>query len=540
MHSSHDSQVLALVLVLLTVLVLTWFARWSRVAPPIVLLLGGVALAFVPWIDSVRMSPDLVLLLFLPALLFYESLTTSLREIRTNLKMVLPLSIVLVLGTAAAVAAVGHSLGLSWPVAWVLGAVVAPTDATALTTLAGRMPHRTLTTLRAESLINDGTALVLFAVAVAVAAGEQAFSWGTALGGFGLSFVGGTAVGLLVAWLAFQARRISHRALPENGIYVITPFVAFLLAEQIHASGVLAVVTCGLMLIHACPQLGSSWSRLQTRAFWQLTAFLLNGTLFVLVGLQMPDALHALSSYPPGEALRDTLLISATVIGIRLILLTPMPYVIKAVKRRTRQQTCHTNARHYLLISWSGFRGGVSLAAALAVPMTQVDGTLLPGRDLIVVATSGVILTTLLVQGLTLPAVLRWARLPNDGVEAREEALLANRAATEAALAALPAIATRLQVPASVHERVRADHEEHLHCLTHHPAAEHDGAAAEGLSGHTSEADRLRAALLTQKRAAIVRLRNSRSIDDIVVDRELARLDAEELRLTPPPTAAAE
>jgi len=534
MHSPHELQVM--VLVLAAVLVLTWFARRSRVAPPIVLLVGGVALAFVPWTGGVGLSPELVLL-FLPPLLFFEALTTSLREIRANLRMVLLLSIVPVLSTAAAVAVVGHALGLSWPAAWVLGAVVAPTDATAVGALAGRMPHRTLTTLRAESLINDGTALVLFSVAVAVATGERAFSWGNVLGSFGLAFLGGAAAGLLVGRLATRARRISVHVLPENGIYVLAPFVAFLLGEQIHASGVLAVVVCGLVLVHASPRLGSGWSRLQTHAFWQLTAFLLNGALFVLVGLQLPDALHSLSSDSTGRVLRDTLLISATVIGIRLLLLNTLPYIIRAV-RGPKHRTCRRDARHHLLIAWSGFRGAVSLAAALAVPATLVDGSPFPGRDLIIVVTSGVILTTLLVQGLTLPTVVRWARLPEDGVEVGE-ALLAKRAATEAGLAALPAIATRLRAPASVIDRVRADHEDHLHSLDHPVATEHD-VAVTGPSGHTSGTDRLRAALLAHKRAAIVRLRDSRSIDDMVVHRELARLDAEELVLSPPPATAAD
>jgi monovalent cation/hydrogen antiporter len=533
MHSPYELQVL--VLVLAAVLMLTWLARRSRVAPPIVLLVGGVALAFVPWTGVAGLSPQL-LLLFLPALLFAEALTTSMRETRANLRLVLLLSIVLVLGTAAAVAAVGHALGLDWPVAWVLGAVIAPTDATAVGALAGRMPHRTLTTLRAESLINDGTALVLYSIAVDVATGERAFSWAGVLGSFGMSFVGGAAVGLLVGRLAIRVRTISDHVLPENGIYVLTPFVAYLLAERLNASGVLSVVVCGLVLVHACPRQGTGWSRLQTRAFWQLTAFLLNGALFVLLGRQLPDALHVLSSYPPWRAVRDTLLISATVIGTRLGLLHTVPCTIRAMRRPKRRRH-RENARHQLPMAWSGFRGGVSLAAALAVPVTVADGSPFPGRDLIVVITSGVILTTLLLQGLTLPAVLRWARLPEDGV-ALGEALRAERAAAEAGLAAMPALATQLHTPAAVLDRVRADHEDHLRSLIRPAAAEHDDAVTR-LRGHRSEADRLRAALLAHKRAAIVRLRDSRAIDDVVAHRELARLDAEELRLTPSPAATA-
>jgi CPA1 family monovalent cation:H+ antiporter len=539
MQNPHWLQVL--VSVLAAVLVLTWLGRRLGVAPPIVLLLGGVPLAFVPWIGTGGLLlPGVVLLLFLPALLFSEALTTSLREIRANLRIVLLSSILLVLATAGAVAAVGHALGLSWPVAWVLGAVVAPTDATVVAALAGRMPRRTLTTLRAESLINDGTALVLFAVAVAVATGAQRFTWGNALGSFAISYLGGTGVGVLVAWLAIRARRISHDTLPENGINVLTPFAAFLLAEQVHASGVLAVVVCGLALSHVSPHLGSSRSRLQTRGFWQLSTFLLNGALFVLVGLQLPDALHDLasSSYSLGQGLRDALLVSATVIGTRLVWFNTVPYLVRALDRRPQQRSLRIGARHRVPLAWAGFRGGVSLAAALAVPTTLVNGSRFPGRDLIVIITFGVILVTLLVQGLTLPAVLRWARLPDDGAEAREQRL-AEHASAAAGLAALPPTAARLGVPRSVADRVHADHEDHLHTLADPATAGHDIAVA-GPNRHHHHDHRLRFALLPHKRAAIVRLRDSGTIDNIVLQRELARLDAEELRMSPPPAREAE
>jgi Na+/H+ antiporter len=537
MQNPHGLQVL--VLVLAAVLVLTWLARRLRVAPPIVLLLGGVLLAFAPWMRGVLLSPGVVLLLFLPALLFSEALTTSLREIRANLRMVLLSSILLVLATAATVAAVGHGLGLRWPVAWVLGAVVAPTDATALAAVAGRMPRRTLTRLRAESLINDGTALVLFAVAVAVATGAQAFSWGNVLASFANSYLGGTVAGLLVASLAFWARRISHDTLPENGIYVLTPFAAFLLAEQIHASGVLAVVVCGLALSHVSPHLGSGRSRLQTRGFWQLTTFLLNGALFVMVGLQLPDALHhlALSSYSLGQGVRAALLVSAAVIGTRLLWFNTVPYLVRVLDRRPQQRERRIAARQRVPLAWAGFRGGVSLAAALAVPMTLVDGSRFPARDLIVIVAFGVILVTLLVQGLTLPAVLRWARLPDDGAEAREQQL-AEQATAEAGLVALPPTAARLGIPRAVADRVRASHEEHLGTLAD-PATAGHAAAAGGRNRHHHD-HRLRRALLPDKRAAIIRLRDSGAIDGIVLQRELARLDAEELRLSPPQTSEAE
>jgi Na+/H+ antiporter len=521
----HALQVL--VTVLTAVLVLSRLARFLRAPAPVVLLLGGVPLAFLPWTADVTLPPEVVLLLFLPALLYWESLTTSLREIRSNLRVVVLSSVVLVLVTAGTVAVVGHALGLSWPVAWVLGAVVAPTDATAVAAVARGMPRRTLTILRAESLVNDGTALVVFAIAVAAATGAEQFTWLGAGGRFLLSYAGGAVAGLAVAWLAARARRIMRDPLLENTISVLTPFAAFLLAEELHASGVLAVVVCGLALSQAGPRTVSARTRLQARAFWQVTTFLLNGALFVLVGMQLRGALAGLHDHGLAEAVRDAALVALTVIGTRLLWSYTTPYLIRALDRRPAQRLRRVGARQRLATAWSGFRGGVSLAAALAVPLVLVDGTPFPGRDLIVVVTFGVILVTLLVQAPTLPAVLRFSRLPEDESEAQEEAL-AHRSAAEAGLAALPATAARLGVAPAVVEHVRADYEERLHALADpgEPDTDPDPARSE-----QADHRRLRHALLAEKRAAVVALRDAGRIDDIVLRRVQAGLDAEEVRL---------
>jgi monovalent cation/hydrogen antiporter len=522
-QDAHALQ--ALVVIGAAVIGFSWLATRLRVAAPIVLLLGAVPLALVPWTSHVLLAPEVVLLLFLPALLYWESLTTSLREIRANLRVVVMSSVLLVLATAGTVAVVGHALGLSWPVAWVLGAVVAPTDATAVAAVAGRMPRRILTTLRAESLINDGTALVVFALAVAVATGAEQFSWPSALGAFALSYVGGAAAGLAVAWLAIRGRRLmANNPLLENGISVLTPFAAYLLAEEVHASGVLAVVVCGLTLSQIGPRTIGARTRVQARAFWQVTTFLLNGTLFVLVGLQLRGAVEGLTSVSPAGAAVAALLVALTVIGTRLVWVNTTPYLIRALDRRPQQRLRRLNARQRFPSGWAGFRGGVSLAAALAVPLS------VPGRDLVVIITFGVILVTLLVQGLTLPAVLRWARLPDDGAEAREQAL-AERAAAEAGLAALPDVADRLGVAPAVAERVRVDYEEHIHTLVAPPSAHEDPAVAAERADH-QDYERLRLALLADKRRALLRLRDAREIDDIVLRRVQAQLDAEEVRLT--------
>jgi CPA1 family monovalent cation:H+ antiporter len=410
--------------------------------------------------------------------------------------------------------------------------VLAPTDATAVAAVARHMPRRQITMLRAESLINDGTALVVFAIAVKVATGEAHFGLAGAVGAFVLSYLGGGLIGLLVAWLTVRARKVMHDPLLENTVNALAPFTAFLLAEEIHASGVLAVVVCGLTLSQVNPRLVPANTRVRSRAFWQLATFLLNGGLFVLVGLQLRDAVTNLFSYTVTEAVFYSLLISAVVIGTRLVWMYTVPYVVRALDRRPQQRLRRLRARHRLPIAWSGFRGGVSLAAALAVPVTTTDGSPFPGRDLIIVITFGVILVTLLVQGLTLPAVLRWARFPDDDAEDAERQL-AERTATEAAIAALPETAARLQVSDEVAERLRGELEERLADLADQ-SDEADGDDAEAGSTTRSpreEYRRLHRALLDAKRAALVRLRDARLIDDIVLRRVQARLDAEEVRL---------
>jgi len=525
MVGMQDASALQVVVLLgVSVLALTWLARKIRVAAPIVLLVGGVPLAFVPWLADVHLPPDIVLLIFLPALLYWESLNTSLREIRANLRAVLNDSILLVLATAGAVAIAGHAFGLSWPVAWVLGAVVAPTDATAVTAVTavtGRLPRRQLTMLRAESLINDGTALVVFTIAVQVATGRGHFGWAGVVGRFALSYVGGAAVGLLVAWLTARVRKLMHDPLLENTVNLLAPFVAFLLAEEIHASGVLAVVVCGLTLSQLNPRLVPARTRVPSRAFWQLSTFLLNGTLFVLVGLQLRGAVASLVSSSVPGAVAAAVLVIAVVIGVRLLWMYTIPYLIQLVDRRPSQRARRIGARQRLPLAWCGFRGAVSLAAALAVPVTVADGSPFPGRDLIIFVTFAVILVTLLVQGLTLPAILRWARLPTDHGEFAERQL-AERTAAEAGLAALPAVAARLGVSDEAVERLRAELEERLADL---------GDEVEEPSPR-EDYRRLHAALLPDKRAALVRLRDARLIDDIVLRRVQARLDAEEVRLS--------
>jgi monovalent cation/hydrogen antiporter len=500
-------------------------ARRARIAPPIVLLVCGLLLGFVPALRQVHLPSEAVLLLFLPALLYWESLTTSLREIRSNLRVIVLSSTLLVIATAAAVAVAAHAFGMPWGPAWVLGAALAPTDATAVGVLARALPRRTVTTLRAESLINDGTALVVFSLAVGITVGADHLSALNVSGRFLLSYGVGALAGFVTAWVATRARRRLDDPLQENLVVLLTPFTAFLLAEVAHASGVLAVVVCGLIMSQVGPRVGRADTRQQMTAFWSLATFLLNGALFVLVGMEVQSAARGLTSVDVTRALLAVAGISAVVVGTRFVWMFTTPYVIRALDRRPQQRLRRVGARGRTVSAMSGFRGAVSLALALAVPARTSSGAPFPDRDLIVFVTAGVVAVTL-VQALLLPRVVRWARLPQD-TSVDEERRLAATLAAEEALAALPKTAAELGTDPDVVERTRLEYEEHLGVL----AADGED-EDEPVRRHDQQYSALRLALLGHKRATLLRLRDEQRIDDIVLRHFQTKLDMEEVRLT--------
>lgn len=512
-----------IVVVLVTLLAGSALGRRLGVAPPLVLLVAGLALGFLPVFRGLTVPPELVLMVVLPALLYWESLTTSLREIRANLRVIVLVSIVLVVLTAGAVAVVLHALGLPWGPAWILGGVLAPTDATAVAGVARGMPRRTLTTLRAESLVNDGTALVIYAIAVHAVA--EPVTGGYLASRFAVSYLGGAAAGVVVWWLAVHLRERAREPLQQSVISLLTPFAAFLLAELVHASGVLAVVVAGLLISQSGPRLIPAAARVQSQSFWAVVSHVLNGGLFVLVGIQLVTAADGLSSAGTWQAVGWTGAAFVAVIGTRLLWFHTTPYLIRAIDRRPVQRTRRVSWRHRMPGAWAGFRGAVSLAAALGVPETTGAGDPFPGRDVIVFVTGGVILATLLVQGLTLPAVVRWARLPADDA-LEDERHKAEKVATRAALEALPVEAERLGVDDRVVRKLEAEFRLHAEALEQTDGDTDDGRVRE------ADFDALRLAVLAHKRAAVVQLRDDQHIDDIVLREVQAQLDAEEVRLT--------
>jgi CPA1 family monovalent cation:H+ antiporter len=526
---------LELVVVLgVTILLCNLAAGRLRVAPPILLLACGALLGFVPDLRAVQLPPEVVLLLFLPALLYWESITISLQEIRSNLRGVVLLGTLLIIVTAGAVAVAVHALGLPWPVAWVLGAAVAPTDATAVGEFAKSLPHRDVTVLRAESLVNDGTALVVYGLAVGVTTGSEHLSFPHVGWLFVLAYGGGALSGVLVAYVVAPIRKRLEDRLLNNVAILVTPFAAYLLAESIHASGVLAVVTCGLIMGQLGPRVGRADTRQQTESFWSLSTFVLNGALFVLVGLDTQSAARGLSGTTLAKDVGMVGVVAVTLVVVRFIFLYVTAHLIRLIDRRPQQLLRRVSNKSRVVSAMAGFRGAVSLAVALSVPEVLDSGAAFPNRDTIIFVTFGVIVVTLVVQGLLLPPIVRWADLPQD-TRISQEHQLANTVAAEEALAALPDVAETLDTDPHIVERLRREYDKHLRVLRANAnAAGTDGEGVEDEEAlrYDQQYTELRLAMLARKRATVLRLRHERRIDDSVLLGVQSRLDLEEMRLS--------
>ncbi|MFI5836739.1 Na+/H+ antiporter [Micromonospora sp. NPDC051300] len=508
-----------------TVLVGTTIGGRYSVAPPVLLISMGALLGLLPPFENVVLEPEVVLVLFLPAILYRESLVISLREIRANLAVIVLLAVALVIITMVAVAYVAQALGVEPAAAWVLGAVLAPTDAAAVAGLAKRMPRGILTTLRAESLVNDGTALVLFAVAAGVIAGGRVPGALSLTGQFVGKSLGGVAAGLLVGGLVVLIRKHVDDPMREGGLSILTPFVAFLLADAAHASGVLAVVVSGLLLSYAGPRVIRARSRVTAYAFWDLSTFMINGSLFVLLGMQVPGSLRSITSHSPAASFGIAVLVALVVVVTRLGWVHLSVSALQSVDRRESRRSAHFDARMRTAAGWAGFRGAVSLAAALAVPVTMHDGSRVHERDLIIFVTVVVIVLIMVVQGTTLPAVVSWAGLTGDR-ERDDEVRRARIRATEAALEALPSVAADLGVAPDTVDRLRSGYQDHL--------ADVRQVRSEESEREREMVRRLKLAMLDRKRQAVTRLRNTNQIDDAVLRELQAATDIEEIRLLGP------
>ena len=494
-----------------------------RIPYPILLVLGGLAIGVVPGMPNVELEPELIFYGVLPPLLYSAAFFTSLRDLRANVRPIGLLAVGLVVVTTVGVAVVAHTFvdGLTWPSAFVLGAIVSPTDPIAATAIARRLgvPRKLVTIVEGESLVNDGTGLVLYRVAVAAVV-TGSFSAMYTGGLFVVSAFGGVAVGVAVAWIVRQARRRLDNPPAEITISLLTGYFAFIPAELLGVSAVLAAVTAGIYLGWYTPELTNPQVRLQGVAVWEIVQYLLNALIFVLVGLQLPVVVDALGDIPGVRLLGYAVLVSLTVIVLRFAWVFAVLHAPKWIARRM------SSWRGAVFLSWAGMRGALSLAAALALPLETDAGLPFPGRDLILFLTFSVILATLVGQGLTLPLVIRVLGLEDDGLEAREEAKARIRAA-EAAVVRLDELQLEAWVREDTAERMRGLYR----FRTDRFRARFEDGDDGSIETRSQDYQRLRRELLDAERAAVLDLRRTGVISNEVWIRVTRDLDLEDQRL---------
>jgi len=521
-----------IVVLFVSVAGLNTLARWLSVPYPILLVIGGLILGLVPGMPEIALDPELVLLIFLPPLLYSAAFFSDLRALRDDIRAISMLAIGLVLVTLLAVALLAHAaLGMSWPIAFALGAIVAPTDPVAATAVMRRLgvPRRLVNVIEGESLVNDATALVAYKVAVAAAVGGS-FSLAHA----GLQFVGaalgGVAIGLVIGFVVGEIRRRLADTPTELTISLLTAYAAFIPAEHLGASGVLAAVSCGIYLGWRSPVLASPQTRLQGFALWEILVFLLNAVLFILIGLQLPVIASGLDQRGAGELAGYAALVCATVIGARFLWLFTVPYAVRAFDRRPAQRQRRAGARLRIVSGWAGLRGAVSLAAALALPLHTDAGAPLPDRDLVLFVTFALILVSIVGQGLTLPLLIRRLGVREDAAEEAAEEARARARASSAALERLD------ELEAGGAEWIRDDTMQRARGLHNFRRRRFKARAGllddeDGIEDRSRDYQRLMVELLGAQRRALVAMRNSGEISNEVMHRVERDLDLEETRL---------
>lgn len=527
-------EVQTVFVLLAAVAALAALARWIGVPYPVPMVLGGLALGFVPGLPSVELDPYLVLLLFVPPLVYQEALFASPRDLRANLRPILLLSLGLVAITTCAVAVVARAAieGLPWGAAIVLGLVVSPTDAVAATAVTERLgvSRRIATVLGGEGLVNEA-ATVAFVRAGAATIAAGAFSLWEAAPGFVAGLLGGAAVGLAVGWaLGRLLERLSDPVV-ENVVFLFFPFAAYLSADALGASGVVAVAVAGLYQGRRAPASVSGLARLQGEMFWEVAVFLLRALLFVLVGLQMPGIVGGLSGYSTASLVAYAAAVSLTVVAARLLWVFPATYLPRLLSRRLRMRDPYPGWRGVSVVAWGGMRGAVSLAAALSLPLTVEGGVPFPERDLILFLTFSVILATLVVQGLSLPALIRALGLEDDGAHEREEAR-GRVGAAEAALARLEELEDEGRVREDTAERMRAVYEyRRRRFVARSGVCGRDGDGREDYEGRSAAYRRVVGELIGAQRRALVRMRDEGEISDEALHAVERDLDLEEARI---------
>ena len=514
------------ILLLLAVLVVVAVvAKRLNTAPSILLVIAGIALALIPGLPRIELAPELVLLGILPPLIYSAGVAMSWREFRFNLRPIALFAFGCVLFTCAAVAAVGYYvLGMPFAVGLVLGAIVAPTDVVAPLAIVRRvgLPRRLVVVLEGEGLVNDATALILYRFAVA-AVGTSVFSFGEASATFALIVVGEIAYGIGIGWFSLRLRRWARDPRVEITLSLLTPYAAFLVPQHLGGSGVLAAVAAGLYVSWNGPLLIPATTRLQGIFFWDLVVYLLEGLVFLVTGMQMRTLIdHADTVFLRDLAIAVPLIIAVLIVS-RFVWTFPAAYVPRLLSPSLARRDPVPPWQWLFVLSFVGVRGVVSLAAALAIPLTTVADMPFPRRDFILFVTFGVIVVTLIGEGLVLPAVVRWLALPHDAEDERrreqDAEITARLEALKVGQDRLEGLASDGQTDPDVVAILRARHDDRAGQVPRDMGGGLDAIAA---------ATELRAELIAAEREYIYRLLQDGKITDEARRRIERELDLEE------------
>lgn len=449
------SEVEIVILLLICAILLGKLAERIGVAYPILLVIGGIGIAFIPGLPKVELDPKLVFTLFLPPLLFSAAFFTPWDDFLANLRPIMLLAVGLVIATTVAVGYAAHwMIGIPLVAGFVLGAIVSPPDAIAATAVAGRLklPRRVVSILEGESLVNDASGLVLFNLAVAAIV-SGAFSWSGAAIDLITVSIGGIIIGIIVGYLLTVIARRNKDSELTVVMTLLSPFAAYLPAEHLGVSGVLATVAAGIYTGSNASRSFNPETRLRALHVWSIFVFLLNGLVFILIGLQLPTIIDAIEGYSPWFLAQSALVISLVVIGVRMAWVYPASYLPRLLVPGLRRHDPHPGWQRVTVIGWAGMRGIVSLAAALSLPALTNAGEPFPARPVILFLAFAVIVATLVLQGLSLPALIRILKVCEDGLEEQERE--AKRLALEAALVRLEELALEGEIPLDAVELVQ-------------------------------------------------------------------------------------
>ncbi len=510
---------------LLCAVALGWLARHFRFPYPIALVIGGGALSFVPGLPKLQFDPQFILVLVLPPILYQAALLTSWRDFKANIRPIGLLAIGLVIFTTLAVGATLKYLvpDIPWAVAFVFGAIVSPPDAVAATAILSRLnvPRRVVTVLEGESLVNDASGLVIYKFAVAATL-TGVFSLADATLQFAGVSLGGIAVGVAVAWLFIKVHRHLGDVFIEVLMAMALPYVAYILAESVHVSGVLAVVAAGLVRGRYAPAIVSAEMRIVGRSMWNMLVFLLNSLIFILIGLQLSGVGDRLAGYTTAQLMAYGAIVSLVAVAVRFVWIYPLTHVPRMLMTASlRKRYPAPPESEVFIMSWCGMRGIVSLAAALALPLTLAGGAPFPHRDLIIFLTFVVIAVTLVLQGLTLAPLIRRLHVGDDWHH-QEEHRHARLALSRAAAAAIDNMAKAENIPGHVADRINAEFAEKI------------SEATSGSLAPTTEAafaQRLRHVAIKAERRELIRIWRDNQISDDVLHHLEEDLDYQESRL---------